>query len=179
MRSSILLAAVVLALLVAGCAERALGPADVSGVYGLLRYDNDTLPRSYSTGAGCRIRIESGSLVLSSDGTFDLEISGERVCTDSCPSWYGIHASGAYGEVAGRWLALRDDAAGTTYLAWVVGTHIVVKVPQAAAIGGGAVDVEFAAALSWGNQTVAVAECGGLPLPPPDTTTIVVITKRP
>lgn len=170
MRPSIYFSAVLLALLVAGCAERTLGPGDVSGSYGLLRYDNDTLPRTYTAGGGCWAQIVAGALDLQPDGTFTLEIDRDQVCPNGPLSWVNLDASGTYGSVSGAWLALDDPAAGTTYLAWLKGTHVVVRVPQVPLIGGSAVDVEFSAQAA-NNPNVAVPEggCCVLPPPPPDT----------
>ena len=174
MRPSIPLGVILLVLGSSGCAERALGPADVSGAYGLLRYDGDTLPRTYSTGTGCWAQVEYGSLTLSPDGTFSLEIVRDQACTNSQLYWANVDASGTYGKVNGPWLALRDSHTGTSYLAWLRGTHVVVQVPQVPLIGGHAIEVEFAAQAAQ-NPNVAVPEggcCVRLP-PPPDTVVIV------
>jgi hypothetical protein len=172
MRPSILIASV-LVIAAAACAERALGPADVSGVYGLFRYDNDTLPRTYAAAGGCSARVEDGSLVLDADGTFELHIVRDQLCEDTL-SWVNLDAAGTYGGGVGPWLALHDTGTGITYLAWVEGTHVVVKVPQVPSVGVGSVEVEFSAQAAR-NPTVAVPGggcCALPPLPPPDTTTI-------
>ncbi|MGA2384787.1 MAG: hypothetical protein ABSG61_15310 [Gemmatimonadales bacterium] len=183
MRPSTSLAAFLLALVVAGCAERAFGPGEVSGAYGLLRYDNDSLPRTYTTGTGCWAAVVYGSLVLSTDGTFDLQIVRDQACPNSPLVWDNIDASGTYGQATGPWLALQDRNAGTSYLAWLKGTHVVVLVPQIALIGGGAVEVEFAAgAGNQSNGTTVIdgnGPCCVTPPPPPDTSAVVIIVKRP
>ena len=176
MRPSILIASVLIFAL-AACAERALGPADVSGVYGLLRYDDDTLPRTYTAGAGCTARVVAGALDLQPDGTFTLEIDRDQACWNAPLSWMNLDASGTYGSGLGGRLVLDDPASGTSYLAWLRGTHVVVSVPQIPLVGGGAVEVEFAAGAPSGNN-VGVAQPIGPP-PLPDTATTVVITKRP
>lgn len=181
MRPSTTLAAILLALLVAGCAERMLGPGEVSGAYGLLRYDNDTLPRTYTTGGGCQAQVVAGSLDLQPDGTFTLEIDRYLVCPNAPLSCVNLDASGTYGSVSGPWLGLDDPAAGTSYLAWLKGTHVVVLVPQIRLIGGGTVEVEFAAGA--GNRdnrtTVNGGNCCVIPPEPADTTGVVIIVKRP
>jgi len=174
MRPSILLLAV-LPLTLAACAERALGPGDVSGVYGLLRYDNDTLPRTYTAGGGCWAEVVAGSLDLQPNGTFTLEIDREQACADTPLSWVNLRASGSYGSTFGARLALDDPASGTSYLAWLKGTHVVVSVPQIPLVGGGAVEVEFSAQAAQNpNAEVPGAGCCALPPPPPDTGTIVI-----
>jgi hypothetical protein len=179
MRPPISLAGCLLALLVVGCAERALGPGDVSGAYGLLRYDSDTLPRTYTTGTGCWARVEYGSLVLDDDGTFTLQIVRDEACTNGPLSWANVDASGTYGEVRAPWLGLHDAATGASYLAWLRGTHVVVMVPQVPLIGDGAVSVEFSAEAAK-NPNVTVLEPGCcIQPPPPDTSTVVVIIPRP
>jgi hypothetical protein len=179
MRPPIPLAALILALSIAGCAERALGPGEVSGSYGLLRYDNDSLPRVYSTGAGCSARVEYGALDLSASGTFGLQIVRWVSCPNRGQGWFDLDASGTYQKVNGLWLALRDPVRGTVFLAWIRGTHVVVLVPQIPSLSTGAVEVEFAAgAGNRGNNTITVPG-GNNPLPPPVPETLVVITKRP
>jgi hypothetical protein len=180
MRPPIPLAALILALSIAGCAERALGPGDVSGSYGLLRYDNDSLPRVYSTGAGCSAGVEYGALDLSANGTFGLQIVRWVSCPNGGQGWFDLDASGTYQKVNGLWLALRDPARGAVFPAWIRGTHVVVLVPQIPSLSTGAVEVEFAAGATQGNGMVTVP--GGnnpLPFPPPVPETLVVITKRP
>ena len=171
---------IVLALAALGCAERALGPSDVAGSYGLVRYANDSLPWSYTSGSGCWARVEAGSLTLGSDGTFGLKVARTEACPNSGLVWVDIDASGTYGQVVGRWLSLRD-ANGSTYPAWLRGTHIVVAVPQVPLLGGGSVEVEFEAGAGGGGNGQIVGEggtCCVLPPPPPDTSTAVIIIRR-
>ena len=180
MRPPIPLAALILALTIAGCAERALGPGEVSGSYGLLRYDNDSLPRVYSTSAGCSAGVEFGALDLSASGTFQLQIVRWVSCPNGGQGWFDIDASGTYEKVNGVSLVLRDPIRGTTYPAWIKGTHVVVLVPQIPLLSTGAVEVEFAAGANQGNGMVAVPDGNNpLPFPPPVTDTVVIITKRP
>ncbi len=179
MRPSIPLASLLLALLAAGCAGRSLGPGDVSGAYGLLRYDDDSLPRTYTTDIGCQVQVEYGSLSLRADGTFELHIVRVQACANVGTYWPNIDASGTYGKVGGSWLGLEDPVAGVSYLAWLKGTHVVVLVPQVPLIGGGAVEVEFAAgAGGGGNQTVTI-EIGNGPAPFVPIDSGVIVTKRP
>ena len=179
MRPPILIATV-LVFALAACAERALGPADVSGVYGLLRYDNDTLPRTYPAGGGCTAQVVAGSLDLQPDGTFTLEIDRDLMCPNAPVSWVNLDASGTYERGVGAWLTLHDPVAGTSYPAWLEGTHVVVRVPQVPLIGGSAVEVEFSAQAARNTDvTVTVGGCCALPPPPPDTSTVVVILRRP
>ena len=183
MRPSIPLGVFLLVLGAAGCAERALGPADVSGAYGLLLYDSDTLPRTYTTGTGCWAQVVHGSLTLSPDGTFDLQIVRNQACTNGPLYWASLEANGTYGKVQGRWLALQDQSTGDSYLAWLKGTHVVVLVPQVPLIGSGTVEVEFAAgAGDQGNGRTVVdgnGNCCVLPPLPPVPDTLVIIAKHP
>ena len=177
MRTPIPLSIAVVALGLAACAERALGPADVSGSYSLIGYDGAVPPVSYPAPGGCTVTVSGGSLFLGADGSYSLYVERARRCPGPAGlEWVGVRMGGGF-RLSGLQLQFADGSgAGTGLVGALVGTHIRVSVPQPSGLSPSVVTVEFAGGAT--SETVAGEGGNAGPPPLPDTGT-VVITIRP
>ena len=178
------LAALFLALALAGCAERVLGPGDVAGSYVLYRYDGAPPPRSYVDQSNCAVTVYGGGLTLGADGSYALDLERGRQCPGvQALQSVGLSASGIFRVVDGV-LRFADGTGAFWQAGALVGTHVRLSVPQPAGLSPGQVTVEFAAGAR--SEITAVGDGGNtgippLPPPPADTTSsdsgIVIILK--
>ena len=181
MRPPILLSAVLLALGIGACAERLLGPADVSGSYVLIRYDGVVPPVSYSAPGGCTVTVYGGSLTLGADGSFSLDVERDRQCPGPAGlQWVGVRSSGSFQLIGPIGVELRfvdGTGADVGLSGTLVGTHVRVSLPQPSGVSPGIVTAEFAAGATTENG--AVPGDGAVGPPPLPDTEIAIVTKRP
>ena len=182
MRPPILLSAVLLALSSGACAERLLGPADVSGSYVLIRYDAVVPPVSYSAPGGCTVTVYGGSLTLGADASYSLDVERDRQCPGPAGlQWVGVRSSGSFqliGPVGAGLRFVDGSGAGAVLDGMLVGTHVRVSLTQPSGLSPGIVTAEFAAGAA--SETATVPGEGGTVGPPPlPDTGIVIITRRP
>ena len=189
MRRPIPLIAVSLALVGVGCAERALGPGDVSGSYVVVRYDGAPPPRQYLDQGGCVVTVYGGDLTLGADGSYALDLQRGRQCPGAqALQDVGLSRRGTF-RFIGRMLRFADTAGGEGLAGDLIGTHVRVSVPQPAGLTPAAVTAEFAAGSSEGGIRIAEPTGPGQPGLPPlphdttytpipsDTSGIVIIVK--